>query len=321
MKTNDTWLLIEDDIDDQDFFVMALTTVTDRVNCVIAKNGLEALKIIQQDESFMPSCIFVDLNMPIMNGFDFLQNANKIERLAKVPRIVYTTSNAIFDKELVKKLGARFVTKFTRYVDLQKFLQDCLYRYSHISKQPDNASQISRIKKPAIESYESIISDFETKLSTLKKHSQDNYDDNVYRLLVDSAMKVMTSDLASIQLYCDATQKLNLVGTRNFHPRSVEFWQTVSAASGSVCGEALRMQTRIIVPDVETMEFVKDEIGVFRVSGIRAVQSTPLISPQGKLIGMISTHWKEQRLFSENDFKSFDAFTELAADILSKKTM
>jgi CheY-like chemotaxis protein len=319
MNTNDTWLLVEDDVDDQDFFVMVLTSITDKVNCVIAKNGLEALKIIHKDDSFLPSCIFVDLNMPIMNGFDFLQNVNKIERLAEIPRIVYTTSNAAFDKELVKKLGAGFVTKYTSFVDLQKFLRDCLFRHTGILSQFGNAaSESGDMKNPVIESYESIISNFEAKLVNLKNH--DNYVDNFYNLLVDSAMKVMNSDLASIQLFCNITQQLKLIASRNFHPRSIEFWQTVSAASGSVCGEALRKQTRITVKDVETIDFAKDELGVFRVSGIRAVQSTPLVSRQGKLIGMISTHWKEQRQFSEKDFKFFDAFAELATDIIGQKT-
>jgi GAF domain-containing protein len=120
-------------------------------------------------------------------------------------------------------------------------------------------------------------------------------------------------------LYCNDTQQLKLVASRNIHPESTAFWQTVSAASGSICGEALRTQTRITVTDVETIDYVKEEIEIFRLSGIRAVQSTPLVSQQGDLIGMISTHWKEERQFSENDFEYFDDFVKLAADIISQK--
>jgi len=320
METKATWLLIEDDLDDQDFFKMALTSITDRVNCVVAKNGLDALNIIQGDQNFIPSCIFIDLNMPLMNGFDFLQNVQKVERLAEVPRIVYTTSNAAFDREMTLKLGARFVTKFSSFAELRNFLLDCLSRYTGNSIRTDNiAALFNSTKKPLIESYENPISGFD--IATLEKGIiDDNYLSDVYGLLLDSAMKAMKSDLASIQLYSNTSQQLTLVATRNFHPDSIDFWQTVSAGSGSVCGEALRKQTRITVPDIEAIEYVKDEIEIFRVSGIRAVQSTPLVSPQGKIIGMISTHWKEQHQFSEKDFKSFDVFAQLAADILSQRT-
>lgn len=310
MKSN-TWLLIEDDVDDQDFFVMALTSITDRVNFVIANNGLEALKIIQKDDNFVPSCIFVDLNMPLMDGFNFLQELKKIERLAEVPRIVFTTSNAASDKERASQLGAGFATKYSSLSDLQKFIRNCLSLY---------ATHSNSTKNRVAENYESLLSNFLSKLEALKNGSIDNDHSEVYGLLLDSAMKVMESDLASIQLYCNTTEQLKLVATKNIHPRSIAFWQIVSATSGSICGEALRTQTRITVTDVETIDFVKEEIEIFRLSGIRAVQSTPLVSQQGKLIGMISTHWKEQRQFSENDFEFFDDFARLAADIISQKT-
>ncbi len=312
MQTN-TWLLIEDDVDDQEFFVMALTSITDRVHCVIAKNGLEALNMIQKDDNFIPSCIFVDLNMPLMNGFDFLQKVKKIERLADVPRIVFTTSNAASDKERVSKLGAKFATKHSRLSDLQNFIRNCLSLYA--------AAHSNGTKSQVAENYESLISNLVSKLKALKHGPvYSNDDSEVYGLLLDSAMKVMESDLASIQLYCNTTQQLKLVASKNIHPRSTAFWQTVSAASGSICGEALRKQTRITVTDVETIDFVKEEIEIFRLSYIRAVQSTPLVTQQGKLIGMISTHWKEQRQFSENDFEFFDDFAQLAADIICQET-
>jgi len=321
METKHTWLLIEDDVDDQDFFKMALTSITDRVNCVVAKNGLEALKIIQGDQNFIPSCIFIDLNMPLMNGFDFLQNVKKFERLAEVPRVVYTTSNATFDREMTLKLGARFVTKFTSFAELRNFLLDCVSLYADVSLLTNNrASQFSKTNVP--ENLESTFKgNVERSPDSLKGQSvYSNSAADVYEQLLNSAMEVMQSDLASIQLYSQTSEQLKLMATRNFHPTSIDFWHTVSAASGSVCGEALRKRTRITISDIETVAFVKDEIEIFRVSGIRAVQSTPLVSPQGKIIGMISTHWKEEHQFSQEDFKYFDAFAQMAADIISQKT-
>lgn len=144
-------------------------------------------------------------------------------------------------------------------------------------------------------------------------------DETLYQSLLSTAVKLMKSDLASVQLYDEERQELVLKGTQNFHPHSVQFWQRVAACSGSVCGEALARKSRIIVPDIEATEFAKQELPVFRLSQIRSVQSTPLVSRNGKLIGMLNTQWKAVHHLTEEDFKYFDVLVGQASDIIEKK--
>ncbi len=143
--------------------------------------------------------------------------------------------------------------------------------------------------------------------------------DKLFLALVEAAMQLMHADIGSIQLLDAETNLLTLKACKNFHPRSAEFWQTVAAGSGSVCGEALRNNSRITVNDIEQEDFAKNELNIFRLSGIRAVQSTPMISSSGKLTGRLNTQWKQPRNFSAEDFRFFDVLVRQAADLIERK--
>src|SRR3954447_10691318 len=107
-----TCFLIDDDIDDQEIFELALKKVDDSIDCVFANDGAEALQKFMNDESFMPDIIFLDLNMPQMNGKQCLSEIKKISRLQHIPVIIYTTTRSDADATETKMLGALdFITK------------------------------------------------------------------------------------------------------------------------------------------------------------------------------------------------------------------
>lgn len=118
--------LIDDDEDDQSFLKDAIASVNPLLHCETALNGKIALEKLK-DGSSLPDLIFLDLNMPIMNGFDFLIQIKKENALSKIPVGIFTTSNIIQDKELTKELGARFfITKPIDFQILCKKLQQIL---------------------------------------------------------------------------------------------------------------------------------------------------------------------------------------------------
>lgn len=96
--------LIDDDDDDRDIFALALENAHGISRCIMAKNGVDAVKIIEEVD-FVPNYIFIDLNMPLMSGKECLL-ALKKSRLAAVPIIVYTTSSNCKDVQETKELGA-----------------------------------------------------------------------------------------------------------------------------------------------------------------------------------------------------------------------
>jgi PAS domain S-box-containing protein len=83
---------------------------------------------------------------------------------------------------------------------------------------------------------------------------------------------------------------------------------------------ALATGKRSIVPDIELCGFMAGtgDLDTFRQTGIRAVQSTPLVSRGGQLVGMISTHWRGPHHPSEQDLRHFDVLARQATDLIER---
>jgi len=102
-------MLIDDDPDDRLFFRDAVHTVRPDLQCELASSCLEAIK---QLEVAPPDLIFMDLNMPVMNGFDCLVYLKKKSELRDIPVIIFTTSKNMNDINRTRQLGASwFMTK------------------------------------------------------------------------------------------------------------------------------------------------------------------------------------------------------------------
>ena len=115
--------LIEDDIDDQEIFSLIMEEAYPRVECVFAKDGVEAMEKIE-NETFIPNLIFIDLNMPRMNGMECLAGIKNIKRLDSIPIYVYSTSA---EQQIIMQcmeLGATgFIMKHTNIDNAKKEFQ------------------------------------------------------------------------------------------------------------------------------------------------------------------------------------------------------
>jgi PAS domain S-box-containing protein len=149
-------------------------------------------------------------------------------------------------------------------------------------------------------------------------------EDNIralYQQILDAAIALMGADMGSVQMLDPDTNELRLLAWQGFDPASAEFWSVVRVDSDSSCGAALDSRERTIVPDIETCDFMAgtDDLNYYRLSGIRAVQSTPLISRHGRLVGMISTHWCEPHQPSARRLRLLDVLARQVADLLDRK--
>jgi GAF domain-containing protein len=147
----------------------------------------------------------------------------------------------------------------------------------------------------------------------------------LYEKLLDAAQTIMHSDFASMQQYyphLGARGELKLLGYRGFSPAAAKFWTWVRADSACTCGVAIVRRQRVIATDVEQTQFMAGtpDLASCLETGIRALQSTPLLSRRGELVGMISTHWKKPHEPSERDLRLLDILARLAADLIERKT-
>jgi CheY-like chemotaxis protein len=107
-------LLVDDDADDQFIFKDALSEINEQVQCITASNGLEALEILNSCNP-RPTLIFLDLNMPLMNGFECLEQIQ--EKFKEIPVVIFTTSDNPSDRRRTKEAGAKFF--FTKTSDFK----------------------------------------------------------------------------------------------------------------------------------------------------------------------------------------------------------
>jgi CheY-like chemotaxis protein len=112
MQQKISFFLIDDDIDDREIFTLALKDIDSSIKCTTAKDGAEALDFIENNKNFIPNFIFLDLNMPRINGKECLVEMRKIVRLQNIPIYIYTTSSSDKDKLELLNIGATgFITK------------------------------------------------------------------------------------------------------------------------------------------------------------------------------------------------------------------
>jgi PAS domain S-box-containing protein len=143
----------------------------------------------------------------------------------------------------------------------------------------------------------------------------------LYEKILDAAMAIMRSEFASMQMFYPQRGELRLLAYRGFDPAAAVFWEWVQPETRSTCGAALAAGTRSILPDIEASDFMagSEELETFRQTGIRAMQSTPLVSRTGRTLGMISTHWRNPHQPSERDLRLLDVVARQAADLIERK--
>lgn len=123
--------LIDDDADDQEIFLSVLEGITPSVQCVTASNGQEALKKLTA-EKIKPDLIFLDLNMPLMNGRQFLKACHLLASCKEIPVIILTTSSDAKSREESLQLGARdYITKPDKYSLWGKVISEKINAYRH----------------------------------------------------------------------------------------------------------------------------------------------------------------------------------------------
>jgi PAS domain S-box-containing protein len=144
--------------------------------------------------------------------------------------------------------------------------------------------------------------------------------ESLYDQILDAALKLMASDAACLQMLAADNTTLKLLAWTNFHPDCVPFWERVAAGAGSACSRALSVNQRVVVSDIEACDFMAgtQEQLEYRRAGVRGVQSTPLRSRTGRLLGMLSTHWRTPHAPTEHDFRFFDVLARQASDLIER---
>jgi CheY-like chemotaxis protein len=121
-----TVLLVDDDDDDIEFFVEVIKTLSDKINIITGKNGIECLQTL---ENITPDIIFLDVNMPLMDGKECLEKIKSDSALKNIPVVIYSTTRQKEEIEHFINIGATFLQKPVSFADFLTPLKSVLSQH------------------------------------------------------------------------------------------------------------------------------------------------------------------------------------------------
>ncbi len=149
---------------------------------------------------------------------------------------------------------------------------------------------------------------------------EDNID-VLYQQIVDAAIALMAADLGSVYMLDPDQNRLRLLASRGLHPTAVEQWQSIGLDSNTASGQAAASGEPTFISDVETCNLPMGSVDLdcARLSGIKAVHSTPLVSRNGRIVGTICTQWRTPQQPSVRRLRLLDVLARQVADLLDRK--
>jgi CheY-like chemotaxis protein len=116
-------LLADDDEDDQLLFQEALRELPSLVHLSMARDGEETLTLLNS-MTLLPDLLFLDLNMPILNGLECLHKIKSDPRLATLPVVIFSTSSFPGNINRVYELGAHlYIRKPNDFTTFKRVIQ------------------------------------------------------------------------------------------------------------------------------------------------------------------------------------------------------
>jgi len=138
--------------------------------------------------------------------------------------------------------------------------------------------------------------------------------------ILNVAIEISGADKGVVQLLDIDSGALQIVTQSGFDEPFLRFFANVDDGE-TAWSAAMDSQQRVIVEDVRESELFagKPKLEILRDAGVRAVQSLPLMSSTGSFLGIISTHFTERHLPSEQELRLMDLLARQTADYLERK--
>ncbi len=139
--------------------------------------------------------------------------------------------------------------------------------------------------------------------------------------VLEAALVVTRAPKGTLQVYDAGAESLLLVAQRGFARPFVDRFSVVRDGDQTSCREALAQHRRVVVEDMRRSPIFAGAPGMplIEAEGLRAVQSTPMLSRRGVLRGVFSTYWTEPHRPDESTLLTLDLIARQAADLIEQK--
>ena len=138
--------------------------------------------------------------------------------------------------------------------------------------------------------------------------------------ILQVAITITSADKGNVQVFNPLSRSLRIAVSEGFAKPFLQYFDEVNHQAAA-CGTAIKRLERVVVEDVrQSPIFVGTEaLPVLIEAGVQAVQSTPLISKEQYVVGMISTHYQVPTLPTRDQLRLLDELAEIAAEFLVGK--
>jgi CheY-like chemotaxis protein len=109
--TNPVILLVDDDADDRDIFCELIGELDGKIKCIAFPGCREVLTYLAKKPLVIPDFIFLDLNMPSINGIQCMKRMMRLAHIRALRVIIYSTSKNPEDRNAAQRGGAQFLVK------------------------------------------------------------------------------------------------------------------------------------------------------------------------------------------------------------------
>ena len=126
MEQKSIVLYADDDPEDRELVEEAFQPHKDHVEVIAFPNGMDLLSYVRNLGPLdpVPCLIILDINMPLLNGRETLQQLRQMERFASVPIVLFTTSSMPQDRDFAQRYKAGFITKPIEIVQLERITDE-----------------------------------------------------------------------------------------------------------------------------------------------------------------------------------------------------
>jgi PAS domain S-box-containing protein len=297
-----TVLVADDNADMRDYVRRLLAP---RYEVRTAADGAAALAALREQP---PDLLLSDVMMPRLDGFGLLREIRADPALADFPVILLSARageeasieglEAGADDYLIKPFSAReLLARVRANLQMAQLRREAKHRFDA------DLQAMSRLREVGEQCIRAA-NEFQECLEAI----------------LDAAITITGAERGNIQLLDVASGALEIVAQRGFEQPFLDFFAKVEAGEAAACGTAMQSSERVIVEDVTQSHIFAGQpaLNVLLEAGVRAVQSTPLISGPGNVFGMISTHFGEQHRPSERDLRLMDLLARQASDYLER---
>ncbi len=148
--------------------------------------------------------------------------------------------------------------------------------------------------------------------------------DDLHRQILDAAIDLLAADSGTFQILTNERGKgdeFHLVAHRGLDDEAAALWEWVEPSTPCCCGAALREKRRSEIEDAEKSTPLDDNehVRTMKRLGARAMQTTPLVSRSGRILGAFSTHWRAPHALNDLERRLLDVLARQAADLLERQ--